>query len=274
MVCFDCYQRIQNQLTDLPVLYIEAGQEYWPQGGQSAGRSTERTLGFRVAALDFRNLGSAIECLEDWERDWRLKLPRFDGAWKMPHLIDPDEEAQRIEDALRRAQLGRSAEFAKKHAGVDRHARMLCGLVDFFLTHLDHACEEHTDMAMFAEELGAIHRAAQVAAREPQPDVTVISCPADADAGLCGASLRLTGEFVCCPRCSTEWSRPRLLLVARSVDADVWQPAGVVSEHLGVPPSTLSLWARQGHVKRRGTTYLWSSVVAHVNARHADVDAV
>lgn len=146
----------------------------------------------------------------------------------------------------------------------DLYGVTLCSVVDWLVHNTDRIAAEFVAVDEMYAEVKALHRIAARAAREPQPDVTVISCPADADAGLCGASLRLTGEFVCCPRCSTEWSRPRLLLVARSVDADVWQPAGVVSEHLGVPERTLRHWAQHGHIKRRGSNLLWSSVVAHI----------
>jgi hypothetical protein len=246
-MCVDCTQRLVDMLTDLPAYYAISAAEYWPQGVGGGGKSSETPLGLRVDALDGRASRVALETLESWERCLREEFS--------PQQ-DPDH-AQRERKA---------AAWGAAHSD-DLHGVTLCSVVDWLVHNAERIAVEFVAVDELYAEVKALHKIAARAAREPQPDVTVISCPADADEGLCGASLRLTGEHVNCPRCGCDWDRPRLLLVARSVDADVWQPAGVVSEHLGVPPSTLSLWARQGHVKRRGTTFLWSSVVSHLNSK-------
>lgn len=117
-----------------------------------------------------------------------------------------------------------------------------------------------------------MHRKIKAAAREPSEQVSIIECPADFGQKICKAELRLTAGSIECAQCGTVWDQARLLMVAKSAGTDTWQPAGVISEHLGVAPSTLSSWARQGHVRRKGTSYLWSSVVAHIADSRPHVD--
>jgi len=249
--CVDCSSRFAEMLRDLPELYAVTAGEFWPVGvGQgSGGKSSETPLGLRVAALDGRSSRVALETLESWERCLRETFsPQQDAD-----LAQRERKAQRWADS----------------DSDDLHGVTLCGVVDWLLRNLERICTEFPAVDEFHAEVKALHKIARAAAREPVEDVTVIECPADHEGGLCGKRLKLTGEYVSCPRCGTEWDRPRLLMVARYANADIWQPAGVVSEHLGIPPRTLSRWAQQGLVQRRGTNYLWSSVVSHVQGEGA-----
>ena len=246
MACVTCSERLAEMLRDLPELYAVTAGEFWPVGvGQgSGGKSSETPLGLRVAALDGRSSRVALETLESWERALREDFsPQQD-----PDLAQRERKAQRWADS----------------DSDDLHGVTLCGVVDWLLRNLERICTEFPAVDEFHAEVKALHKVARAAAREPVEDVTVIECPADHEGGLCGKRLKLTGEYCRCERCGTEWDRPRLLMVARYANADIWQPAGVVSEHLGIPPRTLSRWAQQGLVQRRGTNYVWSSVVSHV----------
>jgi hypothetical protein len=243
MACSACTERIREQLRDLPEFLALSAAEYWPVGGGKGGRSTEVSIGLRVEALDARTTREPLEVLESWEQAFR------ESWW--------DHEAPE------RAQRERKAARWADSDSADFHAVNLCGVVDWLSRQLDRIAD-HPAVDEFAQEVKALHKQAARAAREPREDVTVIACPADHGAALCGKPLRLEHEHVTCSRCGTDWDRPRLLIVARYADVEVWQPAGVVSEYLGIPPRTLSRWAQQGLVKRRGTSYLWSSVVSHV----------
>lgn len=243
MVCYGCSQRIADQLRDLPEMYAIAAAEFWPAGiGSGSGRSSERSLGFRVAALDGRTSRVALEALESWERAFREDWTPAEAA----------DRAQRVRKAQR---------WADAESG-DWHGVNLCGVVDWLTRNLDRIVD-HPAADEFAAELADLHRAAQVAAREPREDVTVIECPADHQDGICGAKLRLVADQITCHRCGTEWDRPRLLMVARSADVEVWQPIAFVSDQLGIPARTLRHWAQHGHIRRRGPNLLWSSVVAY-----------
>jgi hypothetical protein len=248
--CYDCRRRMDDQLADLPELYIQAAGEYWATGGES-GRGNERSLGLRVAALDGRAPFDTIAVLESWEIDWRESLSTFAGR-------DPD-----------RAQRERKAERWADSESSDAVGVSLCGVVDFLRIHLEAAAAEHPAIDEFAAELRTLHRQAKAAARISSEPVTVVECPADHPddpSRLCGKRLRLVADQAECPKCGASWSTSRLLLVASSTQAEVWQPAQTVSLILGVPERTLRHWAQRGHIRRRGSTLLWSSVVAHIEA--------
>ncbi len=249
--CYDCRRRMDDQLADLPELYIQAAGEYWATGGES-GRGNERSLGLRVAALDGRAPFDSIAVLESWERDWRESLSTFAGR-------DPD-----------RAQRERKAERWADSESSDAVGVSLCGVVDFLRIHLEAAAAEHPAIDEFAAELRTLHRQAKAAARISSEPVTVVECPADHPddpSRLCGKRLRLVADQAECPRCGASWDVGRLLMVAASTKAEVWQPASVVSERLGVSDSTLRRWAKDGLVRRRSNNYLWSSVVEMLESR-------
>ena len=249
--CYDCRRRMDDQLADLPELYIQAAGEYWATGGES-GRGNERSLGLRVAALDGRAPFDSIAVLESWERDWRESLSTFAGR-------DPD-----------RAQRERKAERWADSESSDAVGVSLCGVVDFLRIHLEAAAAEHPAIDEFAAELRTLHRQAKAAARISSEPVTVVECPADHPddpSRLCGKRLRLVADQATCVRCGASWDVGRLLMVAASTKAEVWQPIGVISERLGVPERTLQRWAKDGLVRRRGGNYLWSSVVEALEIR-------
>jgi len=257
LACVECFVIMQRQLHDIPEYYALSSGEYWSQGASNgAGGSNERSLGLRVEALDARSPRNAISALEEWERDWRETLEVFGN----------DEHALR-------SQRSRKAGEWNRADTRDLMGTSLVGVTRFLLKHLDSACLEHPAIDVFAQELHHMHRKIKAAAREPSEQVSIIECPADFGQKICKAELRLSAGSIECAQCGTVWDQARLLMVAKSAGTDTWQPAGVISEHLGVPPSTLSSWARQGHVRRKGTSYLWSSVVAHLEQRSSHVDS-
>jgi hypothetical protein len=247
MACVDCSERIDRMLADLPELYVEAQAEYWPTGAGSSGGSSERTLGLRVAALDGRNPVDAIAKLESWERLLREEFTPTQ---------DPDY-TQRQRKAARWADSD-----SDDHTGVT-----LCGVVDWLRTNLDRICAEFLAVDEFALEVRQVHREARTAARINAEPVTVVECPSehpDDPTRLCGKRIKIAEtEVATCPRCRSEWDYTRLGIVATVTKAEVWQPGAVVSERLGIPLRTLQHWAKQGHVRRRGGNYLWSSVIEH-----------
>ena len=257
LACVECFVIMQRQLHDIPEYYALSSGEYWSQGvSTGGGGSNERSLGLRVEALDARSPRNVISALEEWERDWRETLEVFGN----------DEHALR-------SQRSRKAGEWNRADTRDLMGTSLVGVTRFLLKHLDSACLEHPAIDVFAQELHHMHRKIKAAAREPSEQVSIIECPADFGQKICKAELRLSAGSIECAQCGTVWDQARLLMVAKSAGTDTWQPAGVISEHLGVPPSTLSSWARQGHVRRKGTSYLWSSVVAHLELRSSHVDS-
>lgn len=83
----------------------------------------------------------------------------------------------------------------------------------------------------------------------------VVECPHEADSGTCGYRLRISGEdaesYFHCPRCATEWSVDRLMLVwAETSDAAMWLDAEAVTRRYGVDRTTLDRWVRNGRVSK------------------------
>ena len=87
-----------------------------------------------------------------------------------------------------------------------------------------------------------------------------VDCPADHGESLCGYSLRISGNdvesYFRCPRCGTEWSVDRLMLVAAEVPSgEMWLDAEAICGRIGVQRSTLDRWARDGRIAKAHGLY-------------------
>ena len=238
--CPRCLTRIGRHLTEIVEFAQIAHQELLPgQGGD--GRSTERSLGVRLDALDLIAGFDVLPVLESWERLFREE-------WAL-------------------APWGPTTSM--RGAGqADQAAAYLVGTVGFLRAHLDRI-GEHPAVGDFATEVATCWQQARNAARRQPRQGWRVTCPADTDDGECGEWLRVTGEDfggeVTCRSCRTSWPTERLLwVVASSSEADMWVDAAAAARHTGVPESTLRRWARQGKVRRRGTMYEYKSIALMV----------
>ena len=224
MACHNCEKRMRRQLVDLPKLMDQASGNLRPgQGGD--GRSTERTLGINVSALDASAGFDAIAVLESWERIWRedYELAPYGVA------------------------------SAARNDGTN--AQMLQGIVDFLTAWLERSCTEHPAIDEFSTELREIHRAYEHAAGVQHKAAWRVTCPTDTDEGECGHTLRVTIEdfdqSLNCPACATHWPTERLLrVVASSRHAELWLDPEAAAEWIGVHPATLRKWAADGRIRR------------------------
>lgn len=83
----------------------------------------------------------------------------------------------------------------------------------------------------------------------------IVECPHDGGHGTCGKRIRVSGDdvegYFTCPRCGTEWSVDRLMLVwAETSDAAMWLDAEAVTKRYGVDRSTLDKWVRSGRMEK------------------------
>lgn len=83
----------------------------------------------------------------------------------------------------------------------------------------------------------------------------VVECPADVDGSTCGKRIRIAGEdseaYFHCPRCSTEWSVDRLMLVwAETSDAAMYLDAEAIVRRYGIDRTTLSRWVAKGTITK------------------------
>ena len=238
MACPRCQARIGHWLTDILEFTALAHGELLPGRGGD-GRSTERSIGVRVAALDLVAGIDTVGVLESWERDWR--------------------------ETFGLAPYGPAS--AERNAGKP-HGATLSGVVRFLRTWLDRACAEHPAIDDFHHEVKALRARAQGAAnRQPRPGWT-LTCPADVEDGECGASIRITGEdfggSVTCRSCRSVWTVDRLIAVAAaSRDAELWIDQGAAMRVLDCSESTLKRLVKDGRVTARREQYDYRTLVAH-----------
>lgn len=242
MACDRCESRMRRQLNDIPRMMIDASGNLIPgQGGD--GRSTERTLGINLAALDACAGFDAIAVLESWER-----------VWREDYDLTPYGPA--------------SYERTKNDCS---NAQMLRGIVGFLLSWLTKSCDEHPAIDEFSRELHDIYRQMQQATGETKRAAWRVTCPADTQDGECGTQLRVTQEdfdgHVSCRGCGTNWPTDRLLrVVASSKHAELWLDPEAAAEWIGVHAGTLRKWAVEGRIKREHGRYEVHSLKALVGA--------
>ena len=229
MACDRCEARIRLQLDDLPRFMEMASANLIPgQGGD--GRSTERTLGINVAALDVAAGFDAIAVLESWERIWREDYGL--SPYGLATAALPDT----------------------------RGATTLRHIVGFLTAFLARSCTEHPAIDEFAAEVRTIHRQSKQAAGQTSRNAWRVTCPADQADGECGHVLIISAEDfggeVTCRGCRTTWPVDRLLrVVASSHHAELWLDPEAASQWLGVHQRTLREWAREGRIKRSHGRY-------------------
>lgn len=227
--CHRCELRMKQQLTELPMFMQEASNNLLPGKGGD-GRSTERTLGINIAALDTAAGFDAIAILEAWERIWREDYG----------LTPYGEATSQLKDGTPETLL--------------RH------ITTFLITWLNKSCEEHPAISDFAYELRQLHRACQQAAGLSIRPPWRATCPADTPEGECGHPILVSMEDfdseVTCRKCQTVWPVPRLLhVVASSRHAELWLDPAAASEYLNCGQSTLRRWAKEGSIRREKGRY-------------------
>lgn len=257
-VCRRCYQRMDRHLRDVPELYALALGEMHPGPGDG-GRSSETSLGVRVAALDLRTGGDVLERLATWERDWREHF----------HLDPVTSGGYRAGATYSRSQaLDRYARGRK-----DAVAASIVGVTGFLLHELHRAAAAHYAIDEFARDLAQIHAQVVTAARTGAATGWSVDCPSDGTDGICGRRLTITSanfdshpdkhdaEPVTCDRCHRQWDAKWLLQVgAADAQAEVWAPAEDVALLYGVSARTLQRWAKAGGIERANGLYSVASV--------------
>lgn len=240
--CRRCYTRLEHHLTEIPELYALAAAELLPGAGHGGGRSTEPSLGIRVAALDLRSgtdLFAELGRLDALLRRWTTSAP---ADWTVRSRHDTDPTGQTLID-----------------------------LVNSLHDQLHIAARIYPNLPALARDLARINHTARTAARTTGRHHQVVDCPADSTRGICGARIQITGhaleDVVHCPRCGSQWEIQRLLLVAASDQAaGVWLAPEDASVLLAVPERTLRRWAAAGQVERANGLYEVGSIRAAIQA--------
>lgn len=226
--CQKCTARVRHQLNE--IVKWQARAELIPGRGGD-GRSTERTIGVRVNALDSAAAHTYVATLEAWEIDFRqhFKLTPYGEASAcrnrstLPHLILP-------------------------------------GIVQFLNEWIDRAATEHPAFYDFAVEVRGLYIQAKEAANERNRPQWRVTCPSDTSDGECGREFLISGEDfggeVYCRSCGTSWPVERLLrVVASSTLSELWLDPEAAAEYCGVSSRQLRKWGQQGLIKRERGRY-------------------
>ena len=237
--CDRCVTRTKYQLGE--ILKWQQRAELLPGRGGD-GRSTERTIGVRVNALDSAAAFNYVNVLESWEIDWR-------GYFGLVSYGDASSARNRSTQPY----------------------AMLPGIIDFLTAWVDRAAQEHPAFADFSGEVKDLHRQAKDAANERNRPQWRVTCPTDTDDGECGRELLVSGDDfggdVFCRVCGTTWPVERLLrVVAASRLSELWLDPDAAAEYCGVSSRLLRKWGQQGLIKRERGRYEVHSIREALNA--------
>jgi hypothetical protein len=235
-LCHKCENRTRTHLNEIITYTKHAAKELAPsQTGE--GRTTERSLGINLDALDLIAGNTVLPILESWEAMYRAE-------WQYPPLGP--------------------VTLARAQGQPDQTIAYLTGTVTFLKHNLDKIAT-HETVKDFTTEIGSCWYQARNAARRQPRQAWRVTCPTDTNRGECGNTLRITGQDfdneITCRTCQTTWPTERLLrVVASSQDAEIWVDSQAAARQTGVPESTLRRWAKQGKIKRRGTMYEYKNL--------------
>ena len=226
--CDPCVSRVRRNLNE--IVKWQARAELLPGKGGD-GRSTERTIGVRVSALDSAAGFTYVDTLESWEIDWRefFNLTRYGEA------------------------------SASRNRSTQPH-QMIAGIVKFLTGWLQRAADEHPAFPEFASEVRNLAAQAKEAANERTRPHWRVTCPTDTDDGECGRELLVSGEdfggSVFCRVCGTTWPVERLLrVVASSRLSELWLDPEAAAEYCGVSSRLLRKWGQKGLIRRERGRY-------------------
>lgn len=238
MACAHCQQRIDRTLADILELYALAEGELVPGSG-SGQRGSGRSIGVRIAALDFLAGNDVVASLYQWERDWR-------ELWALSVSDDVSSQSARPPGW--------------------RPIATLSSTVRFLRAWLPKACDEHPAIDEFAKEVQQLHAVALSAARVSTGGRgQATQCPTILDDGTsCGRTLRfeilpdLPGHKakippVTCRSCGATRSVETLITVALSDGrGEVWVDIEAASRQFGLNERTIRQWAKRKIVQTDG----------------------
>lgn len=236
LACGPCETKMHDRLADIVNYYALTEGELVPGSGTGT-RGSERSLGVRLAALDFLAGNDVVAVLASWESEWREHY----GLTIQPMLTRPTP--------------------------------LLARSVAFLRAWLPRACTDHPAVDEFARELHDCWQTARNAARMSPARTMTITCVADIErAGTtrtCSSRIPVSPDNitsqVTCNRCRTTWDVPHLIHVAISTPgAELWADPEAAAGYFHVDPSTLRKWARAGRIRRDHGRYELHSVHAAI----------
>lgn len=245
--CAGCADRIAADLRAIPELAAMAAASLVPGSGSGGAMSTHYgpKEPIRLEAVDPAlahvnpdpdDDGSAttvLELLESWARIVRddRGLTRY-GPASEQHVLSTG-------------------------AAINDTTATLVGVCAFLGAHVGWIVSDPEFLLEgFAREVALCKRAViRWDTERKESDGWFADCPHDAGGGTCGYRLRIDGNdvdsYFICPRCGSEWSVDRLMLVAAETsDASMWLDCEAVIKRYGVDRTTLERWVRKGRITK------------------------
>lgn len=229
-LCAACSQRLSRALDEIRDFTAMIDSAVPHAGQSSMSRSSERSIGVNVDALDVIAGNDTLPLLESWEIAIR-------------HDFELTPYGVITEQQKRTAMLRERVEFlqAWKHRLLETRWPLLAD--------------------MQQELVSEAARLARIACVDDHEGWRV-ECPTDVDDEMCRRRLRVTRDDldndaeITCRSCKRVWTARRLVVVsAAAKDVDVWVPADTLAQWYGVTKRTLRRWAKQGLIERRGRLF-------------------
>ena len=243
--CAACATRIADDLA--AIVDLAAMAAAWVVPG-STGASGARSVPSSRPPLNVEALDPALASVPGHDAPLLVLLEEWERMTRQMRGMAPYGPAS----------AARSAVGTRTGQGVTDHAHAtltaVCGFlraqVEWMTTTVDFPLEDFA--AEVRECVAALRRWDTEAERV---NAYVVECPHETDAGTCGYRLRIAGDdadgWFHCPRCRTEWSVDRLMLVwAETSDAAMWLDHEAVTRRYGVDRSTLDRWVRSGRMAK------------------------
>ena len=227
ILCLNCVTRLHRALDEIHEFSAMVDSAVPATRGVNPTRSSERTLGVNIDALDVIAGNDTLPLMESWEIAIRHD---FDLT---PYGVVTEQQ---------------------------KHSAMLRERTDFIKAWLTRLLETRWPLLldMHREITAEAARLARVACVD-EHDGWRVECPTDVEDGMCRRRLRVTRDDldsdaeVLCRSCKRVWTARRLVVVsAAAQDIDVWVPAETLAEWYGVTKRTLRRWVKQGLIERRG----------------------
>ena len=239
--CHKCETRLRRWLTEIIDYHAQATHELTPNRNGD-GRTSERSLGIRLDALDLICGLDVLPTLESWETMFR-------ADWGLTPY-------------------GPTSLTRTHHTTTDAPTTYLTGTIQFLTTHLPQILT-HPAAPDFHNETRELHRQAQAAANQTPRTTWRITCPTDTPEGRCANTIKVSGDELdgttTCRQCHTTWQIRRLLLVAlHDSETAIWVDPEACIRLLGVDDSALRRWHREGKIRRNAGRYCLTDVMTAV----------
>lgn len=230
VLCESCARRLSTALEEIREFSSLVDTAMPHTRARGASRSSERTLGVNIDALDVIAGNDTLPLLEAWEIAIR-------------HDFDLTPYGVVTESVKRTAMLRERVTFL--NSWRDRLIEARWPLL----------ADMHREITSEASRLARI-------ACVDEHEGWRVECPSDVQDEMCRRRLRVTRDDldndaeITCRSCRRVWTARRLVVVsAAAKDVDVWVPADTLADWYGVTKRTLRRWAKQGLIERRGRLF-------------------